>query len=96
MNMYIVLLRAVLTCVHHIIQPEYLVGWLHLAGSSKEFKIFLPWLLAMKVDQNIIFPETYFAYTISETEIKVYPLHKNLLVLASNFDLLLCTLAECH
>ena len=40
-------------------------------GQCRNTKIFPPLLLAIKVDQNIFFPETCFASTISEPEFTV-------------------------
>ena len=41
-------------------------------GQCRNSKIFPPLLLAVKVDQNIFFPETCFASTISEPEFTVW------------------------
>ena len=35
-------------------------------------KIFFPWFLVIKVVQNIFFPETYNAFTISEPDFTVW------------------------
>ena len=61
--------------MHHKIQPNWLTGRCCLAGGSKgqcrKSKIFLSLLLPMQVDQYIFFPETCFAYTISEPKFTV-------------------------
>ena len=41
-------------------------------GQCRNSKFFPPLLLAVKVDQNIFFPETCFASTISEPEFTVW------------------------
>ena len=60
----------------HKIQPNWQTGRCCLADGSKgqcrKSKIFLSLLLPMKVDQYIFFPETCFAYTISEPEFTVW------------------------
>ena len=44
-------------------------------GQCRNSKIFPPLLLTVKVDQNIFFPETCFASTISEPEFTVWIVH---------------------
>ena len=60
-------------------RPVSQLGWIlwcMLARPSKgqctNSKIFPPLLLTVKVDQNIFFPETCFAYTISEQKFTVW------------------------
>ena len=57
------------TNMHHKIQPNWPVGRCCLAGGSKgqcrKSKNFPPLLLAVKVDQNIFFPETCFASSLN-------------------------------
>ena len=63
-------------------RPVSQLGWIlwcMLARPSKgqctNSKIFPPLLLTVKVDQNIFFPETCFASTISEPEFTVWDVY---------------------
>ena len=59
-------------------RPVSQLGWIlwcmlvrHSKGQCRNSKNFSPLLLTVKVDQNIFFPETCFASTISEPEFAV-------------------------
>ena len=61
--------------LHHFCQPNGLIGWCWLGGNSKGqcmiSKILFPLLLYTFTEQNIFFPETCFAYPISEQKFTV-------------------------
>ena len=61
--------------LHHLCKPNGPVGWCQLGGNSKGqctiSKILFLLLLHTFTEQNIFFPETWFAYTISESEFMV-------------------------
>ena len=56
--------------LHHLLQPNGLVGRCQLGGNSKGqcmiSKILFPLLFYTFIEQNIFFPETCFAYPIFE------------------------------
>merc|ERR1712004_860474 len=62
--------------LHHLCQPNGPVGWCTLGGNSKGqctiSKILFPLLLYTFIEQNIFFPETCFAYPISEQKFTVW------------------------
>ena len=61
--------------LHHLCQPNGLVGWCQLGSKSKDqctiSKIIFPLLLYTFTEHNIFFPETCFAYPISEQKFTV-------------------------
>ena len=62
--------------LHHLCQPNGPVGRCQLGGNSKGqctiSKILFPLLLYTFIEQNIVFPKTCFAYTISEQKFTVW------------------------
>ena len=63
--------------LHHLYQQNGPVGPCQLGGNSKgqcaTSKILFPLLLHTFIEQNIFFPETCFAYSISEPKFMVWP-----------------------
>ena len=61
--------------LHHLCQPNGLVGRCQIGGNAKGqcmiSKILFPLLLYAFIEQNILFPETCFAYPISEQKFTV-------------------------